>query len=186
LQERYPLADFSIYFRHLEACRTVKGLNTQDHHICPKKQFPEYRYSPENLITLTVKDHAHAHKLLEAACGIKAPPTAWLEAQRDSAAKGGRIGGRIGGRTQGRKNVENGTGIFALTPEQRSAAGRKGGRISGLKNVESGQLASLRTPEHQAKAGRAGGPAGARITNHLRWHVKRGIVNLDCSLCRRL
>jgi hypothetical protein len=264
LQERYPLADFSIYFRHLEACRTVKGLNTQDHHICPKKQFPEYRYSPENLITLTVKDHAHAHKLLEAACGIKAPPTAWLEAQRDSAAKGGRIGGRIGGRTQGRKNVENGTGIFALTPEQRSAAGRKGGRIgghitgrktkengtgifaltpeqrsaagriggrkikengtgifapgsqakgglhsqethkkngtgcysreqqvkggriSGLKNVESGQLASLRTPEHQAKAGRAGGPAGARITNHLRWHVKRGIVNLDCSLCRRV
>jgi hypothetical protein len=106
LHERYPLADFSIYFRHLEACRTEKGLNTQDHHICPRKQFPEYAEGfPENLITLMTDDHNWAHKLLEAACGIYAPPTVLFEGQRDAAAKGGRTskGGRIGGRTGGKK-----------------------------------------------------------------------------------
>lgn len=76
LEKRYPQADFSIYFRHLEACRTVKGLNTQDHHICPRAQFPEYAEDfSENLITLNIEDHDFAHKLLEAACGIYAPPT---------------------------------------------------------------------------------------------------------------
>jgi hypothetical protein len=83
LQERYPLADFTIYFRHLDACRTSKSLNTHDHHICPKAQFPEYKdldSFPENSITLTIDDHSFAHKLLEAACGIKAPSTALFEA----------------------------------------------------------------------------------------------------------
>lgn len=50
---------------------------------------------PENSITLKLEDHAWAHKLLEAACGIKAPSTKWIESQtwtpercaRNSAAK---------------------------------------------------------------------------------------------------
>lgn len=80
LQERYPLADFSVYFRHLVACRTEKGPDTQEHHICPRKQFPEFAEGfPENLATLHIDDHAHAHRLLEAACGIKAPSTVWFE-----------------------------------------------------------------------------------------------------------
>ncbi len=90
LEARYPSADFSVYFRTAEACRTIKGMNTHDHHLCPRKQFPEFVDSPENLITVTVEDHAFLHKLLEAACGIKAPSTLWIENQRAAALKGGR------------------------------------------------------------------------------------------------
>jgi hypothetical protein len=36
-------------------------------------------------------------------------------------------------------------------------------------------------PEIFSKAGRIGGPACA----HLRWHVRRGITNPNCALCRR-
>jgi NUMOD3 motif len=87
LRERYPAADFSVYFRHLDACRTEKSLHTQDHHICPRKQFPEYSDAAENLITLHGDDHAFSHKLLEAACGIKSPSTVFFQASIESAAR---------------------------------------------------------------------------------------------------
>ncbi len=81
LQERYPAADFWAYFHFLQSCIGTEKGNTHEHHICPKKQFPEYEFFfPENLITLKLGDHARAHKLLEAACGIKAPSTALIEA----------------------------------------------------------------------------------------------------------
>jgi hypothetical protein len=68
LQERYPQTDFWEYFRFLGECKgtTLSG-RTNDHHICPEKQFPEYKHDPENLITLTIEDHAYAHELLGAA-----------------------------------------------------------------------------------------------------------------------
>ncbi len=83
LEKRYPEADFSIYFRHLEACKGTKSESgsTQEHHICPRAQFSEYVTALENLITLTLEDHSFAHKLLEAACGIKAPSSTWIESQ---------------------------------------------------------------------------------------------------------
>lgn len=99
LEKRYPLTDFSVYFRHLVACRTANGPNTQGHHICPRAQFPEFVDHPENKVMLHFSDHDFAHKLLEFACGIKAPQTAYLE----SAAHGGRTpehqrkAGRLGG-----------------------------------------------------------------------------------------
>lgn len=94
---------------------------------------------------------------------------------------GGRIGGKIGGRKavesgqlasvaakgghiQGRKNVEEGTDLFGMTAEQKSAAGRKAGRMGS----------------HEAKA------TSGRLANHIRWHVKRGIKNPDCPLCSRV
>lgn len=68
LQERYPAADLFEYFRFLGECRgTAPEGTTHDHHICPRKQFPEFIDSPENLITLSVDDHKHAHALLAAA-----------------------------------------------------------------------------------------------------------------------
>ena len=92
LQERYPDADFAVYFRFLDACSGTKSESgrTHDHHICPRKQFPEYAEGfRENLITLTIEDHAFVHKLLEGGCGIKSPPTAYFEMQRGAAVKGG-------------------------------------------------------------------------------------------------
>jgi hypothetical protein len=233
LQERYPSADFSIYFRHLAACQVVKGPNTQDHHICPRKQFPEFATGfSENLITLSIEDHAWAHKLLEAACGIKSPPTAYFEAQKECSVNGGRASGlknkrnrtgicglsleqrqeagrlgaaaqsreghQAGGHAAGCKSRDNGTGIFGLTAEHKSDACRKG--------------ALARTPAQQLKAAQAGaqkmkklwesgvgigvcaltleerqeaGRKGALISQHKRWHIKRGIVNLLCALCKQ-
>jgi hypothetical protein len=167
LEKRYPEADFAVYFRHLDACRTERCSGTHEHHICPRKQFPEFADSPENLIPLRVDDHAHAHKLLEAACGIKAPPAALLETSLVVAVKAGSKGGQ--------KTRDNKSGMFARTKEQVSEdarrAGKIGGAVQGKKSAVSGHLASIRpnvetlrkqlaacrTAEHQAKAGAAGG-----------------------------
>jgi hypothetical protein len=168
LQERYPQADFSIYFRHLEACRGTKRESgrTHEHHICPRKQFPELEHDSNNLITLTSEDHAHAHKLLTAACGISAPPTVLFKAQLAGAAKGGRKGGIVTGETKrngGRKIKELGIGWFA------PGVAAQGGR-------------SL-SHEQRQRATSAGGRAAAPLNNHRRWHVQRGIISPTCELC---
>jgi len=188
LEARYPEADFSVYFRHLDACRrTLRGRDTQEHHICPKKQFPEFADSPENLITLRVDDHAFAHRLLEAACGIKAPSAALLAMQRAGAEKGGYMTGSI----NGRRNKELSKGWFAL------GAAAKGGSITGRKHKENNT--GIFVPEVRGVGGRktkenkigifapemrgVGGRISGRTNCHFRWHVKRSIVNLACSLC---
>jgi len=48
----------------------------------------------------------------------------------------------------------------------------------GRKNAESGHMASV---GRSGVGGRIGGP----MSCHRRWHVKRNIVNLDCSLCQQ-
>jgi hypothetical protein len=63
-----------------------------------------------------------------------------------------------GGRVSGRNHKEKGDGIFA------PGVAAAGGRIGGRKNAESGQV-------HEAL--------------HIRWHVKRGIVNPNCEWCQK-
>jgi hypothetical protein len=171
LQERYPAANLAVYFAFIAGCRQFepepqKG-KTHEHHICPKKQFPEYRYEPENLITLYTPLHAHAHRLL----GYCVPALSRANAAWIACASEG-----------GRKSKENRTGIFATGMQAKG--GRKGGRTQGRKHKEN--RTGIFATGMQAKGGRKGGIKGGRIANHLRWHVKRGIVNLDCSLCRRV
>lgn len=92
----------------------------------------------------------------------------------------------------GRANAERGAGIFAMTPKQRAAASQKGGRIGGRTNVKSGHLQSISALGGQAhvRSGHLqaitamGGRIGAPIVNHNRWHIKRGIFNPVCALCR--
>jgi hypothetical protein len=127
-----------------------------------------------------------------------APLIQWIGSPMLESEKG-RIGGRIG--------------IRKMTKETQSRAGKIGGKVSGRhasesgqiqqagilgrkkniatgqpaqlgkRNVKSGHLAKLRTVEHQKSAGRKGGVRGGPAANHLRWHVKRGIVNSNCALC---
>lgn len=66
---------------------------------------------------------------------------------------GGRVGGKIGGKISGRILAERG---------QMSVMGRVGGKIVGQQNVARGVLI---------------------LANHVRWHVNRKTINLDCSLC---
>jgi hypothetical protein len=110
----------------------------------------------------------------------------------------------MGGRVAGRKNKELGRGICGRTPEQRVAAGRRGGFISsrickkkgigifgltpeqrfeachssGVAAVVSGRLAEMRkrlTPDSHSRSGRR--------RACLRWHVGRGIISPNCSVC---
>lgn len=202
LEERYPSADFSVYFRTAEACRTVKGLNTHDHHLCPRKQFPEFVDSPENLITVTIEDHAFLHKLLEAACGIKAPPTAYFEAQEIAAALGGKTmwsrmsaeqrhdRGVLLGKsswkgmtgTQRRKRRENcvsnaRAAMLSLPQEERKERAKRAGSANArATHVKAGRLGAKSLSLEQRKKG------GSRAT-HLRWHAQRGVVSSACVLC---
>jgi hypothetical protein len=174
LQQRYPQYDFALYFDLLKHFRrTPKRGKTQRHHICPRAQFPEFEcfdQFPENRVALTPREHGLAHLLLESlSCGTiwKTPP-AWIAA----AVEGGRI--------TGRKMRDNRRGIHA--PEHLGKGGRIGGRISGRQHKENGT--GWFAPGNAAKGGRITGRVYGPISCHIRWHVKRGIVNPKCSLCK--
>jgi hypothetical protein len=66
-----------------------------------------------------------------------------------------------GGRTQGLKNVESGH-LTAVVQLPQTKAQQRNGRANVKKAVESGLLSTL---------------------PHMRWHVKRGIVNPHCKFC---
>jgi hypothetical protein len=192
LQERYPLADFFEYFRFLGECAgTVydRG-HTQQHHICPRAQFAEYIDEPDNKITLLVADHVHAHKLLEAACRIKALSPALFAAQAEGASKGGRIGGRTNAESGHMRSI--GLKQTSIPEHQAMAAraGRNGGRISGGKNAQEmlKQKRGIFSPGAAARGGKAAGLKNAEnghldTLRHNRWHVKRSIISPTCELC---
>ena len=158
LEKCYPEADFSVYFQYLANCKTVKSFGMHEHHICPRKQFPEFEHASANKIILTAEDHAHAHRLLAAAVPELCNISAWIESQKGGISA--RRGGLKGGATRG--------------------------PVLGKWCVESGFLATLRTPAHQAIAGHFGGKRGALVTNHIRWHVKRNFVSQHCILCQQV
>jgi hypothetical protein len=162
LEKRYPQADFWEYFHFLQSCIADKAADTNDHHICPRKQFPEFENGcPENLVTLKIADHIHAHKLLSAAV-----PEMFV-------------------------NVNN-RGYCGLTKEQRKEAGRKGGRQQVESGAYAVRIAKMQTPDKLAAYRRSGGLKAAELgycaknglrVAHKRWHVARGIVSATCSLC---
>ena len=114
---------------------------------------------------------------------------------------GGSIGGHlVGGSVSGRLRMSK-LGK-SISPEERvrraSVAGRmnaesghiqkiqkenlgKGGLVGGKKNAESGHCARI-----AHLGGLAGGKKGSTKTNHLRWHVDRGVIKFDCVHCQDL
>lgn len=194
LRQRYPEADFAAYFCFLAEHSAKKSKETQEHHICPKKQFPEYEDASENKITLTLTDHAEAHRILEQ-CepSILSPQSAWILAcsperqslllkkyyaetpeasAKNAAAQRAKMTEEK--RCQNMKSGAQGGRATAMI----SGALSHAGKISGKANVKSGRLAMLRTPAHQKAASLAG--------QHKHWHINRGIVNPNCSLCQNL
>lgn len=84
LEKRYPAADFSAYFCFLAACAAaLKDGATQEHHICPRKQFPEFLHALENIISLTLEEHKRAHKLLGNAVPSLRTGYVWLTRAAD-------------------------------------------------------------------------------------------------------
>lgn len=86
-------------------------------------------------------------------------------------AKNAAIPGRMAsmGRIGGRKTLEGKKGIFA--PENLGLGGRT--------NAQSGHLARI-----ASSGGKIGGKKSVANMNHKHWHVRRGIKNTTCVLCR--
>lgn len=95
---------------------------------------------PENLIELTIEEHADAHRILYEKYGKIEDYWAW---------KG--LSGQIGKEEllreinihNGKKAYENKLGIFAMSKEKSLSSSRKGGKTSGKKNAESGHCAEI-------------------------------------------
>lgn len=186
LEARYPSADFSVYFRTAEACRTVKGLNTHDHHLCPRKQFPEFVDSPENLITVTIEDHAFLHKLLEAACGIKAPATALFDKSLCGASIGGRlsVAAMNASLTFQKRSAMSKEAWLKMLPEQKTKRQRNAGRAGGKKswNILTEESRARRLSHWKMQTAAQLSEAGRKGV-HVRLHVNRNIVSSTCELC---
>ena len=152
LQEWYPLSDFSMYFRYLESCIGTKSESgcTQDHHICPRKQFPELEHDPDNLITLRIEDHAHAHKLLAAAVPeLRTFSDAWIE----SAAKGAFVSNKNQREKSGGKFTRAGLRKISEAITRRNLGHKH--RETTRKRMQEAQRGKKCTEEHKAamKAG---------------------------------
>lgn len=108
------------------------------HHIIPKHMGGTD--DPENLIELTIEDHAEAHKILYEKYGKIEDYWAW---------KG--LSGQIGKEellreiniNNGKKAYENKLGIFSMSKEKRLSSSVKGGKTSGQTNAESGHCAEI-------------------------------------------
>jgi len=95
---------------------------------------------PENLIELTIEEHADAHRILFEKYGKIEDYWAW---------KG--LSGQIGkeellreiSKNNGKKVYENKLGIFAMSKEERLPFIKKGGKTSGKKNAESGHCVEI-------------------------------------------
>jgi len=98
--------------------------------------------------------------------------------------------GHKGGRIAGRISVETGRLAHLRTKEHQSKAGRLAARITNSKltheqRQKAGRLTVQKTTSEQRQAwGRLGGLLGGYHSTHKRWHVDRGIVNLNCEVCR--
>jgi general stress protein YciG len=114
--------------------------------------------SPENLVEVTITQHAMFHFCNYQLWGSEEDRIAWraisglinvdeikLEAQL------------LGAKKAGQKNYENGTGLFKMTPEEKSAAGKKGGKKGGEKAKELGVGVCGLTFEELSEAGKKGG-----------------------------
>lgn len=107
---------------------------------------------PENLIELSIEEHAEAHRILYEKYGKVEDYWAW---------KG--LSGQIGKEEllreiniyNGKKVYENKLGIFSMSKEDRLPHLIKGGKTSGKKNTESG---------HCAKIAHLGGKAASGMT----------------------
>jgi hypothetical protein len=75
----------------------------------------------------------------------------------------------------GNKAFEKKAGFHGLTPEEKSDNARLGGQIAGRIAADTGRVHTMRTHE--------GSVLGGRTASHVRWHIKRHIINPRCDLC---
>ena len=101
---------------------------------------------------------------------------------------------RQGGKIRGTSHFEEGTGLFAQTPEQWEKVCRRGGEVQGAANVKNKTGLFSQTPEQWAavrkKAGHIQGTENVKNGNleyarHCRFHVYKERPKNDkyCKFC---
>ena len=144
---------------------------THKHHIIPR--YMGGTDEPENLVEVTVTQHAMFHFCNYQLWGNEEDKIAWraLSGQitfDEAALEAMSLGGKKGGKIAGNKAKENKTGICGLSPEELSEAGKKGGPIGGKKggnkNKENKTGICGMTSEEKSGAGRKGGKIGGNKT----------------------
>ena len=133
---------------------------THKHHLVPRYMGGSNK--PENLVEVTVTQHAMFHFCNYQLWGNEEDRIAWraLSGQinvDDFKLELQALGRKKGGQKGGRTTYENGTGIFKMTPEEKSEAAREGGKKGGQYHKENGTGFFKMTPEEKSEASRKGG-----------------------------
>ena len=120
----------------------IKSIMKHKHHIIPKHMGGTD--DPENLIELSIEEHAEAHKLLFEKHGKKEDYWAWMG-----------LSGMLGreelileiakeqGKKMGKLSYEKGIGLFGMSDEKRQESCSKGGKTAGKQNAEPGHCADI-------------------------------------------
>ncbi len=164
-------------------CRSNE--RTHKHHIIPKYMGgPD---TPENLVEVTVTQHAMFHFCNYQLWGNEEDRIAWRgisglinvdEIKREAQLLGAKKAGQVtyenrtglfkmtpeekseAGKRGVQTNKENGMGIFGMSPKELSEAGKKGGKTTH----QNGTGIFKQTKEQRSEAGRKGGKIGGRKT----------------------
>lgn len=187
MQAKYPEADFGEYFRFLVSCAGTEKALTEEHHIAPRKQFPELVRASENLITLTVDDHAQAHRLLGAAhSDFSRANAAWIAARKTLSFITAR-------NTAGREHMNklNADPVFVAARIKRfdkmrsdfPHANVKGAQMLNADPVFAAANAERMRMRHTDPVFSEKNVTRGKMSTHTRWHVNRGIVSPICSIC---
>jgi hypothetical protein len=195
LRTKFPTADFTEYFGFLESCKVPIECALHSHHIAPQKTFPTLKKDKDNLIDVAVVDHLQAHKLL-AECG----PEFALASPRfiAAAAKGGQTAAASpkwkAAQTE-MLRLRNDDPEFRDANSQRMKKNRANPQFSAvIENIHSERMTKVHSdPKWGEKmqevfadpAWKARQSLHSKNLMHIRWHVKRNIVNPSCTLCNQ-
>lgn len=153
-------------------CRSNE--RTHKHHIIPRYMGgPD---TPENLVEVTVTQHAMFHFCNYQLWGNEEDRLAWrglsgLITTDEVALEAMSLGGKKGGN----KHKENKTGICGMTSEELSEVGKKGGKIAGNKCKENKIGICGMTSEEK-------GEAGKKATSQKWQCTETGYTSTACGL----
>lgn len=133
------------------------------HHIIPKHMGGTD--SPENLIELTVAEHAAAHLRLYEEHGKKEDLCAYyMLSGKNQSPEFVKLRGQIGAQASLNARIKNGTAHLPffgadLSNERKHEICSKGGKIQGPKNADSGHIQKIQKMGDVVAAGKKGGAA---------------------------
>jgi hypothetical protein len=147
---------------------------THKHHIIPRYMGgPD---TPENLVEVTVTQHAMFHFCNYQLWGNEEDKIAWRGLSglitADEAALEAMA---LGAKKVGNKNKENKTGICGLSPAERSENGKKGGNKTKENKTGIFGLSPEEMSENGKKGGKIGGKIGGKFSGNMHKENKTGI-----------